>query len=273
MPASVAAHSASRSSKGVSGAFSSAMRSAALPLRYAMRSRILRQRIPPRRWPAAATPWRTQRQQRRIRQVRGHDDGEHGHGVQHPPGGMVEPAWRRASGILLRRTGMIASTISPRQLANENSVVDYAKRRAGGGDDDCEEHAQTAPAIPCRRFIRFIPRDICRQHQLTGVSCSGSTTHASRRWRPSARQHDAVQTSKGNGLPLLQWQQQAAEIYENGNCIHLYLLSVLPKSGNAVVAAFGKGLAASPLSEMGVTQIIPSPPIVLGSLNFGSVGF
>ena len=39
-------------------------------------------------------------------------------------GGIVKPAWRQAWGYFLRRkNGMMHSTISPRQLANENSVI------------------------------------------------------------------------------------------------------------------------------------------------------
>lgn len=38
--------------------------------------------------------------------------------------GIVKPAWRQAWGYFLRRkNGMMHSTISPRQLANENSVI------------------------------------------------------------------------------------------------------------------------------------------------------
>lgn len=38
--------------------------------------------------------------------------------------GIVKPAWRQAWGYFLRRkNGMMHSTISPRQLAKENSVI------------------------------------------------------------------------------------------------------------------------------------------------------
>ena len=74
--------------------------------------------------------------------------------------GIVKPAWRQAWGYFLRRkNGMMHSTISPRQLANENSVISTPNVAPVEVMTIAKSITNTSTTMPAPRVVSFVPEE------------------------------------------------------------------------------------------------------------------